>query len=148
MGGYNRSLPTAMEQFGEPCKQIKMRIDEFSGGFSGGTAGCLIYGMEHPDDELIRECMTQPYSLNPEGMRQGAEKPNKMMSTEVEFDEDLGVWTKPFFMGPMNTKIVRRSHRVERATERVSTGKCAKCNYDLRGSEFSARCPECGTLVR
>ena len=100
----------AVERFGEPCQQIKMRIDEFSGGFSGGTAGCLIYGMEHNDDKFIGECMTQPYSLNPEGMRQGPEKPNKMMSTKVEYDEDLGVWTKPFFMGPMNTKIVRRSH--------------------------------------
>jgi len=100
----------ALERFGEPCKQIKMRIDEFSGGFSGGTAGCLIYGMEHHDDDFIGECMTQPYSLNPEGMREGPEKPNKMMSTKVEYDEDLGVWTKPFFMGPMNTKIVRRSH--------------------------------------
>ena len=100
----------AMERFGEPCQHIKMAIDEFSGGFSGGTAGCLIYGMEHSGDKFISECMTQPYSLNPEGMRQGPDEPNKMMSTEVVYDEDLGVWTKPFFMGPMNTKIVRRSH--------------------------------------
>jgi short subunit dehydrogenase-like uncharacterized protein len=100
----------AMQRFGEPCKQIRMLIDEFKGGFSGGTAGCLIYGMEHHDDPFIGECMTQPYSLNPEGMRQGPEAPNKMMSVKVEHDEDLKIWTKPFFMGPMNTKIVRRSH--------------------------------------
>ena len=33
-----------------------------------------------------------------------------MMSVKVEYDEDLQAWTKPFFMGPMNTKIVRRTN--------------------------------------
>ena len=100
----------AVERYGQPCTQVKMRIKEFKGGFSGGTAGCLIYGMEHRDDTSISEAMTQPYSLNPEGMREGPEQPNKMLSVSVEYDEDLHAWTKPFFMGPMNTKIVRRSN--------------------------------------
>lgn len=26
-------------------------------------------------------------------------------------------------------------------------GQCVSCGYDLRGSDFSERCPECGTLV-
>ena len=54
--------------------------------------------------------MTEPYSLNPAGMQQGPEAPNKMMSVKVEYDHDLEAWTRPFFMGPMNTKIVRRSN--------------------------------------
>jgi short subunit dehydrogenase-like uncharacterized protein len=33
-----------------------------------------------------------------------------MRSTKVEYDADLRAWTKPFFMGPMNTKIVRRTN--------------------------------------
>ncbi|MBT8484787.1 MAG: hypothetical protein HKO59_15445 [Phycisphaerales bacterium] len=44
--------------------------------------------------------------------------------------------------------LLRRGRRKERAVERASTGRCAKCDYDLRGTEYSARCPECGTLVR
>ena len=100
----------AVGRSGQPCTQVKMRIKEFKGGFSGGTAGCLIYGMEHRDDASIGEAMTQPYSLNPEGMREGPEPPNKMLSVSVEYDKDLHAWTKPFFMGPMNTKIVRRSN--------------------------------------
>jgi len=32
------------------------------------------------------------------------------MPVQVEYDEDLRAWTKPFFMGPMNSKIVRRSN--------------------------------------
>jgi short subunit dehydrogenase-like uncharacterized protein len=100
----------AAERYGRPCTDVKMRVYDLRGGFSGGTAGCLLYGMEHPEDSSIRECMTQPYCLNPEGMRQGPEAPNAMLSVAVTYDPDLHAWTKPFFMGPMNTKIVRRSH--------------------------------------
>jgi short subunit dehydrogenase-like uncharacterized protein len=35
-----------------------------------------------------------------------------MLSVSVEYDEDLQAWTKPFFMGPMNTKIVRRTNAI------------------------------------
>jgi hypothetical protein len=30
---------------------------------------------------------------------------------------------------------------------RASTGRCAGCGYDLRGSAFGERCPECGVLL-
>ena len=100
----------AIERYGRACSEIKMRVYDMRGGFSGGTAGCLIYAMEHREDRSISDCMTQPYSLNPEGMRDGPEPPDKMRSVEVEYDPDLHAWTKPFFMAPMNTKIVRRSN--------------------------------------
>lgn len=31
--------------------------------------------------------------------------------------------------------------------QRHRAGLCTACGYDLRGNEFSERCPECGTLV-
>ena len=99
----------AMERYGKPFPHIKMRVTELRGGFSGGTAGSLIYSMESDDPEIAR-CMTDPYSLYPEGQPQGPESPETMMSVTVEYDEDCGAWTRPFFMGPMNTKIVRRSN--------------------------------------
>ena len=99
----------AMERYGEPFPRIKMRVKELQGGFSGGTAGSLIYSMESKDPEIAR-CMTDPYSLYPEGQPQGPELTETMMSVSVGYDEDFGAWTKPFFMGPMNTKIVRRSN--------------------------------------
>ena len=100
----------AMERYGKPCSEIKMRVTELAGGFSGGTAGCLLYGIEHRDDPTIGACMREPYSLNPQGMQEGPEGPDEMMSTKVEYDHDLEAWTRPFFMGPMNTKIVRRTN--------------------------------------
>jgi short subunit dehydrogenase-like uncharacterized protein len=100
----------AKERYGKPCPDIRMRVKFSGGGFSGGTAGCLIYGMETRDDSAIMAAMKDPYSLNPEGQRQGPEGPDKAMSVKVIYDEDLEAWTKPFFMGPMNTKIVRRSN--------------------------------------
>ena len=35
-----------------------------------------------------------------------------MMPLEVTWDKDLNAWTKPYFMGPMNAKVVRRSNAV------------------------------------
>jgi short subunit dehydrogenase-like uncharacterized protein len=81
------------------------------GGFSGGTAASLLHGTEAGrEDPSIGRYMSDPYCLAPEGHRHGPDLPDNMRSTKVEYDEDLGAWTKPFFMGPMNTKIVRRTN--------------------------------------
>ena len=101
----------AKELHGKPCSHVKMRVTEMKGGFSGGTAASMIYGFEEgPKDPTITRYMTEPYCLNPEGQREGPDAPDTMMSAAVKYDEDLQAWTKPFFMGPMNTKIVRRSN--------------------------------------
>ena len=101
----------AQELHGQPCSQVKMRVTEMRGGFSGGTAASLLHGTEAGrEDPSIISAMTDPYSLAPEGQREGPDQPESMKSVEVVFDEDLGAWTKPFFMGPMNTKIVRRTN--------------------------------------
>jgi short subunit dehydrogenase-like uncharacterized protein len=101
----------AMKRQEKPCPQVKMRVTDMKGGFSGGTAASMIYGFEEgPQDPTIRRYMTEPYCLNPEGQREGPDPPDTMMSIAVKYDEDLQGWTKPFFMGPMNSKIVRRSN--------------------------------------
>ena len=101
----------AQERFGSPCAHVRMRVTELSGGFSGGTAGSMLHGFEAGrDDPTIRQGMIEPYFLCPDGQRQGPEPLGKLMSVTVAYDEDLKAWTKPFFMGPMNTKIVRRTN--------------------------------------
>jgi short subunit dehydrogenase-like uncharacterized protein len=103
----------ARERFGRPCSRVRMRVTELTGGFSGGTAAAMLHGFEAGrDDPAIRQGMTEPYFLCPDGQREGPEPLGKMMSVSVEYDEDLRAWTKPFFMGPMNTKIVRRTNAI------------------------------------
>jgi short subunit dehydrogenase-like uncharacterized protein len=101
----------AMQLYGTPCSRVKMRVTEMQGGFSGGTAASLLHGTEAGrTDPSIGRAMREPYYLAPEGQRQGPDEPDDMRSTRVEYDEDVHAWTKPFFMGPMNSKIVRRTN--------------------------------------
>ena len=101
----------ARELHGEPCSSVRMRVTGMKGGFSGGTAASLLHGTDAGrHDPSIGRAMTEPYYLAPEGHREGPDLLDDMRSVEVEYDEVLGAWTKPFFMGPMNSKIVRRTN--------------------------------------
>jgi short subunit dehydrogenase-like uncharacterized protein len=51
-----------------------------------------------------------PYALCPEGERQGPDGPDRMMPVSVTYDKDLKAWTNPYFMAPMNAKVVRRTN--------------------------------------
>jgi hypothetical protein len=41
--------------------------------------------------------------------------------------------------------LMKRGSEVRRADERIRSGLCPKCGYDLRAS--NGKCPECGTDV-
>lgn len=102
---------TAMENNDKLCSQIKMRVTAMRGGFSGGTAASFMNKIEEGRrDPSIGRIMRDPYALAPEGERRGPDQPEKMMPFKVSFDDDLGGWTMPFFMGPINEKVVRRSN--------------------------------------
>jgi short subunit dehydrogenase-like uncharacterized protein len=101
----------AQELHGEPCSNVRMRVTGMKGGFSGGTAASLLHATDAGRrDPSIGRAMREPYYLAPEGHRQGPDLADDMRSVEVEYDEDLRAWTKPFFMGPVNSKIVRRTN--------------------------------------
>ena len=40
-----------------------------------------------------------------------------------------------------------RQYPVSRAIQRIKSGQCAACGYDLRGSTQSETCPECGESI-
>ncbi len=101
----------ARERYGKPCSHVKMRVAAMRGGFSGGTVASFIHMIEEGRrDPSIMRLIAEPYSLNPEGQRQGPDLPERTMAVKVKYDEDLRAWTTPFFMGPINSKIVRRSN--------------------------------------
>ena len=101
----------AFSQFGAPCKRVTTRITHMKGGFSGGTAGSFLNAMKlRETDPNFSTLSADPYALNPEGERQGPDGPDVMMPVSVTWDADLNAWTKPYFMAPMNAKVVRRTN--------------------------------------
>jgi short subunit dehydrogenase-like uncharacterized protein len=104
----------ARDRRGEPCPRIRMRVRSMKGGLNGGTAATFLYSTEQaPKDPDIGRLMREPYSLNPEGHRNGPDLPDRIRDTRVEYDEELAGWTMPFSMGPMNAKIVRRTNALD-----------------------------------
>ncbi len=103
----------AIARHGEPCRRIATRVTRMKGGFSGGTAASFLNAMRlRETDPNFSKLSLDPYALCPEGARQGPDGPDYMMPLEVTWDANLQAWTKPFFMGPMNSKVVRRSNAI------------------------------------
>ena len=119
----------AMERYGEPCKRVELIVRAMRGGGSGGTIASGINSMrEAQNDRDVAKILAQPYSLNPEGKRNGPDSWDQRSSRWNDLGE---VWTAPFIMGAINMRIVRRSNALLnypwgndfRYNESVSTGR-------------------------
>ena len=119
------------ERHGRYASQVKMAAGETKGGLSGGTAASLLNMFEElKENPKLRRILGDPYALNPEGVR----GPDRGDQAGVRFDDDLDMWTAPFIMAAINTRIVRRSHALMgqpwgedfRYSEVMSTGKGAR----------------------
>lgn len=103
----------AMDRFGQPCKRVATRVARMKGGFSGGTAASFLNAMRlRETDPGFSALSLDPYALCPAGDREGPDGPDRMMPIEINWDADLEAWTKPYFMGPMNSKVVRRTNAI------------------------------------
>ena len=103
----------AVERHGRPCNRVATRITRMKGGFSGGTAASFVHAMKLRETDPTFDAISRdPYALCPEGERDGPDGPDRMMPLEATWDADLKAWTKPYFMGPMNSKVVRRTNAV------------------------------------
>jgi short subunit dehydrogenase-like uncharacterized protein len=98
----------AVQRYGDPCKRVELIVRAMRGGGSGGTIASGINSLrEARDDREVAKVLAQPYSLNPEGERDGPDSWDQRSSRW----NDLGdVWTAPFIMGAINMRIVRRSN--------------------------------------
>lgn len=98
----------ANERYGTPCENVRLLVRALRGGFSGGTAASLLNAVEEGKrDREIARILVRPYSLNPEGERDG---PDGRDQSGAVYNEDLGVWTSPFVMALINMRVVRRSN--------------------------------------
>ncbi len=121
-----------IEQHGMPCCEIKLRVKNMRGGFSGGTVASMLNVIDEATrDRDIRRVLADPYALNPEGERTG---PDGRDQSGPVWDPDVRSWTAPFVMASVNTRVVRRSNAVMgypygrdfRYSEAVMTGRGAR----------------------
>ena len=120
----------AKRRFGAYCERIALFVKATKGGPSGGTLASIANLIEEArEDREIAKILTHPYSLNPEGEREG---PDDYDQNKVLFDEDAGCWTAPFVMAGVNTKVVRRSN----ALADYPSGR--DCRYRDGGADIGA----------
>ena len=102
----------AMQRFGQPCTQVKMRVKAMRGGFSGGTVASMMnFVKEAAANPALRKEIANPYSICPEGYGSRLRQPNVKFA---EYDADFGAWVAPFVMSAVNTRIVQRSNALSK----------------------------------
>jgi len=119
----------ALVERGARPEQVTFYAGEARGGASGGTIASMLALLDEArKDRDTRRILGDPYALNPAGHRDG---PDGSDQTGVRWDPELGMWTGPFVMAAVNTRVVRRSHALRgfpfgegfRYAEVASTGK-------------------------
>lgn len=91
------------EHFGEACTDVKAAFS-IRGGLNGGTLASLLNIAETGQTKSFEN----PFLLNPDDA-----KPNDPSGHDDVYsphrDKDFKAWVGPFVMGPINTRVVRRS---------------------------------------
>ena len=96
---------------GEPCTQAKASFS-MRGGLNGGTLASMLNMMDKSQSQLV----SQPFLLNPAGTAPANTRAHADPIAPVR-DADFGAWLGPFVMGPINTRVVRRSAALLRAAK-------------------------------
>jgi short subunit dehydrogenase-like uncharacterized protein len=92
------------EELGLACREVRC-VFKMKGGVSGGTiASALNMGASGETRRLA-----DPLLLNPDGARTSELRARSRDQRSPQFDDDLGIWTTPFVMAVVNTRMVRRS---------------------------------------
>ena len=88
---------------GERCVSVKACYS-IKGGLNGGTLASLLNVMDSGQKRLLED----PFLLNPAGTAP-ADAAAHADPIAPHHDADFDAWLGPFFMGPINTRVVRRS---------------------------------------
>lgn len=96
----------AVERYGRPCASVLHGFGPMVGGFSGGTiASALALARALQADPAQRKALADPDLLAP-----GAPASVPAAgAAALRWAAELGAWTAPFFMAPVNEAIVRRT---------------------------------------
>ena len=91
------------QQHGEPCVSVKA-CHSMRGGVNGGTLASALNMMESGQQQRFAD----PFLLNPAGSVPG-DAAAQADPIAPHHDADFDAWLGPFLMGPVNTRVVRRS---------------------------------------
>lgn len=100
------------QELGVSCKSVNAYF-QAQGGLNGGTLASGFNSYDSPQAAQFND----PFLLNPtvphpqseiDSLRDGKAERNRDPQT-ASFALDLNTWVAPFFMAPVNTRIVRRS---------------------------------------
>jgi short subunit dehydrogenase-like uncharacterized protein len=94
---------TMRDTYHEPVQSIKASFS-MRGGVNGGTLASMFNFMGSDQSDMLAD----PFLLNPTGALNVAFAAHKDPVAPV-CDADFKAWLGPFFMGPINTRVVRRS---------------------------------------
>lgn len=90
-------------RYGQACANIKASFS-LRGGVNGGTLASVLDILGKGQSEAF----TNAFLLNPDHKASAADAVHAD-PTAPYYDADFGAWHGPFFMGPVNTRVVRRS---------------------------------------
>lgn len=91
------------------ASSVLAAFGETSGGFSGGTvASAAQTATEATEDRTVRKVIGHPYGLDPDP--DSPQKPRVPDETSIGWEARLGMFTIPFVMAQVNTRVVRRAH--------------------------------------
>jgi len=91
-------------EFGVPCKQMKAYF-QMAGGVNGGTLATAFNLYETGKAAEARD----PFLLDPPVEHSQQERQRNQDPALPQYDNDVAAWVGPFIMGPINTRVVRRS---------------------------------------
>lgn len=96
-------------EFGQPAREVRAYYQVF-GGLNGGTLASVSNLYDSGQIARLRD----PVLLNPRAEPAPLKPEDHRDPMAPHYDADLGAWVAPFFMGPINTRVVRRSEALYR----------------------------------
>lgn len=94
---------------GRTLEEVRFLLGPWRGLPSGGSAASMIAIVDEAGrDPAVRRLLADPYSLSPDRAHDLDLDGREEMG--VHFDRSLGIWTAPFVMAVINTRVVRRSN--------------------------------------
>ncbi len=96
------------ERFGRYATKVFGVFGETSGGLSGGTVASAIETAREADtDRDVRKILGNPYGLDPDPR---GPRPAAHDVKSIGWEPHLKMFTVPFVMAQINTRVVRRAH--------------------------------------